>query len=75
MMAKYKIKFDRKKCIGALSCAAECPDNWEMQDDGKSDCKYKEFGEDKLECNMAAAKACPVKAIQIYDTETDKKLV
>ena len=74
-MGKYRIEFERDKCIGATSCNDECPDNWEMQPDGKSAFKAKEFDDDKLECNMAAAKACPVKAIHIYNNETDEQLI
>ncbi len=74
-MAKYKIEFERDKCIGARSCNDECPDNWEMQDDGKSDFKNEEFDDDKLECNMEAAKSCPVKAIHIINNESGEKLI
>lgn len=34
---KYKIVFDRKKCIGAAACAAVAPDFWVMKEDGKAD--------------------------------------
>lgn len=74
-MAKYRIEFDRDKCIGATNCNEECSDNWEIKDDGKSSYKYGEFDDDKLECNMAAAKACPVKVIHIYNNETNEKFI
>ncbi|MBD3313544.1 ferredoxin [Candidatus Woesearchaeota archaeon] len=74
-MAKYRIEFERDKCIGARSCNEECPDNWEMKDDGKSDCSTKDIEEDQLECNMNAAKACPVNAIHIKNTENGEKLI
>lgn len=74
-MAKYKIEFEREKCIGARSCNEECPDNWEMKEDGKSDCKNKEIEEDQLECNMEAAKECPVNAIHIINNKTGEKLI
>ena len=35
-MAKYKIEFDRDKCIGAGFCAKIDPNLWRMGDDGKS---------------------------------------
>lgn len=31
-----KIIVERPKCIGCGSCAALCPDFWEMAEDGKS---------------------------------------
>lgn len=74
-MAKYKIEFERNKCIGAKSCVDECSDNWEMKEDGKSNCRQKDIEDDKLECNMEAAKACPVNAIHIVNNETGKKLI
>lgn len=74
-MAKYIIKFERDKCIGATSCNDECPDNWQMKEDGKSDCIRREIGEDELRCNMDAAKACPVKAIHIINKDTKKRLI
>lgn len=74
-MAKYKIEFERDKCIGARSCNDACPDNWDMKDDAKSDCKTKDIEEDKLKCNMDAAKACPVNAIHIINTKTGKKII
>ena len=75
IMAKYRIEFERERCIGATNCNDECSGNWQMQPDGKSSFNYKEFDDDKLECNMAAAKNCPVKAIHIYSNETNEKLI
>lgn len=74
-MAKYKIEFERDRCIGARSCTDACPDNWTIKEDGKSACKYTEFDDDKLECNMEAAKACPVNAIHIINNESGERLV
>lgn len=74
-MAKYRIEFERGKCIGARSCNEECPGNWDMKDDGKSDCRKKEIEEDELECNMEAAKSCPVNAIHIINTENGEKMI
>jgi ferredoxin len=74
-MAKYRIEYDRDRCIGAKNCNDECPDNWEMQADGKSMYKKQEFDEADFECNFDAAKKCPVKAIHIINTETNKKII
>ena len=38
-MANYKLQHNRPDCIGCGSCAAVCPDFWEMNDDGKADIK------------------------------------
>ena len=35
-MAKYKIVFKRKTCIGAAECEALSPSLWKMQPDGKA---------------------------------------
>lgn len=74
-MAKYRIEFERDKCIGAMSCVEECPENWEIKEDGKSECRVKEIGEEQLECNMEAAKACPVNVIHIINMKTNERLI
>ena len=61
----FKITQDREKCIGCGACAALCPENWEMKDDGKAYPKkttLKEVG-----CNKKAADNCPVKIIQVTE--------
>ena len=74
-MSRYRIEFDRAGCIGAAACNEQCPGNWEMKADGKSDSKVKEIDESQLECNMDAAKACPVKVIHIINIDTGEKLI
>ncbi|MEM2954493.1 MAG: ferredoxin [Candidatus Nanoarchaeia archaeon] len=59
----YRIIHERKKCIGCGSCAAICPENWFMDDDGKASVKRKEI--ENLGCNELAAKACPAQIIKI----------
>jgi len=61
----FKIIHDREACIGCGACAAVCPVNWKMADDGKSDpikTEVKEIG-----CNKEAADACPVQCIKIKE--------
>tara|TARA_Y100000310_G_scaffold329214_1_gene398620 strand:- start:175 stop:396 length:222 start_codon:yes stop_codon:yes gene_type:complete len=69
-----KIIFERDKCIGCGSCAALCPKNWQVQDDGKSkllgsklDPGTKNYIKEVEEvgCNQDAADACPVKCIHV----------
>jgi ferredoxin len=74
-MSKYKIEFEKDKCIGATSCVDRCPDNWEIQSDGKAAFKTEEITEEQLALNMEAAQACPVQAIHIVNTETKEKLI
>ncbi len=74
-MARYKIDFERDKCIGTTACNDAYPQNWEIQPDGKSTYKIGEFGDEALERNMAAAKACPVNAIHIINIDTSERLI
>ncbi len=57
-----KIVFDEEKCIGCGTCAAVCPENWEMQGD-KAKAKSLEVTE--VGCNQQAADSCPVSCIRI----------
>lgn len=73
-MGKYKIKYDRSKCIGATNCVNIAPETWELDSDGIAKAKITEFDEKDLDKNVKAAKACPTHAIEIYD-DKDKKIV
>jgi len=65
----------RSKCIGCGSCAAVCPEYFEMDDDGLSRVKNAkrnesgedilEIGEDKIGYVKEAAEVCPVQIIEI----------
>jgi len=69
------IKLHRSKCIGCGSCAAVCPDFFEIADDGLSHIKGSQKdseGNDVLEikeenkgCATEAAEVCPVQIISI----------
>ena len=58
----YKIKVDKGKCIGCGSCAAICPESFELKGD-KAFVKRAEVG--KITCESEAESACPVQAISI----------
>ena len=65
-MPKYIIEYDRDKCIGCGFCAQQC-DNWELQEDGKSNPKVTEL--DEIGCNQAAEDICPIHIIHIKKVE------
>jgi ferredoxin len=69
-----KIVLHRNKCIGCGSCAAVCPDFFEMSDDGLSDLKKSAtIGDDfileadNVGCAKEAAEVCPVQIIEIVN--------
>lgn len=86
MPKKYIIRYDREGCIGASSCVATQPENWNMADDGKATLNKskenkktgyweREIDEKELEKTKEAAKSCPVNVIFIYDKETGEKII
>jgi len=69
-----KIILQRSKCIGCASCAAICPELFEMADDGFShligsnkegENELLEIDEAKAGCAKEAAEVCPVQIIEI----------
>ncbi len=66
----FKILHERQLCIGCGSCAAVCPDFWELAEDGFSTLKRskgsKELELGEIACNQVAAELCPVNCIHIY---------
>lgn len=74
MSKKYKIKYNRDKCIGAGTCAKFAPETWRIDKEGLAVMKKSTFGEKDLRKNIKAAKSCPTCAIEIYD-EKGKQIV
>ncbi len=74
-MAKYRIDHDRPNCIGCAACAAVLPENWKMNEDGKSDVINPEFEEKDFERNKEAADCCPVNVIHIINNENKKRVI
>jgi ferredoxin len=79
-MAKYKIEYDREKCIGAATCTVFYK-KFKLVKDGKADLIGSkkegdlfvlEVSEKDLKKVKEAAESCPVNAIHVYDG--DKKL-
>ncbi len=66
-MVKVIITHDRDLCVGCGACAAICPDNWEMAEDGKASAKKLEL--DEVGCNKQAAESCPVQCIHVKEVE------
>ena len=62
-MAKYQVILDRPNCIGCGACVAACPENWEMQSDGKTLQKKEVIDEKEYGSNKEAAEVCPVSVI------------
>lgn len=80
-MPKYKVVYERDKCIGAAGCVAAYEKRWTLADDGKADLEggkkanehwELEIDESELEDMKKAAEACPVTVIHIEDEEGNR---
>ena len=75
-MVTYKIKFDKKVCIGSGLCASVAPENWklvETESGMKAKPKKILISEDEYDSNSQAADMCPVEAILI-DKEKKRRV-
>lgn len=80
----YKIVYDRTGCIGAATCEALDPEDFEMVEDGLADLIdseevndgvfEKEIPEERKDDALEAAKGCPVNVIKIVDTDSGEQL-
>jgi len=61
----YKITVDKTKCIGCGACVAQCPENFEIKNDGENKAYVKKAKISELGCNKDAEEVCPVDAIKI----------
>ncbi len=76
--------YDRTGCIGAGTCEALDPDDFELVEDGLADLIggdevsdgvwEKEVPEERKDDALEAAKGCPVNVIKIVDTESGEQL-
>ncbi|OYT35468.1 MAG: ferredoxin [Candidatus Aenigmarchaeota archaeon ex4484_52] len=64
-MVKYKIAHDKDLCIGCGACVSMCPDNWEIDDEGKAKIINDEV--ENIGCNKDAKDSCPVDCIKIKE--------
>lgn len=67
---EFELVYDREGCIGAASCVAVYPEQWDLAADGKADYKVLTFNKEELERNLEAAKSCPVNVIRIKNKKT-----
>ena len=85
-MAKYKIIYDREGCICAGACVIACEKFWKLDKEGKATINNKkakktaereelEIDKKDLECNLNAAKVCPVNVIHIKNLENNEDLI
>jgi ferredoxin len=71
-MAKLKTTVNKVKCISSEDCVESAPAVFRLDDDGKSEV-YNPTGAPEAAI-MAAARACPAKAIIVVDEETGTQL-
>jgi ferredoxin len=71
-MAKLKTTVNKAKCISSEDCVESAPAVFRLDDDGKSQV-YNPTGASDATI-LAAARACPVKAIVVVDEETGAQL-
>lgn len=79
-----KIVYDRSGCIGAATCEALDPADFELVEDGLADLKdaddvdgdiwTKHIPDERKDDALDAARGCPVNVIKIIDTDTDEQL-
>ncbi|MFA6511625.1 MAG: ferredoxin [Patescibacteria group bacterium] len=65
-----KIEVDRDLCISSADCVAIAGATFELDEDGIARVKDPKGNDD--ETILEAARACPVKAIVIYDEDGNK---
>lgn len=66
----YRIVVDREKCQGIGACVGAAPDVFEIDAEGKAVVISVEGADD--DTILAAAEACPLEAITLYDEEGEK---
>jgi ferredoxin len=71
-MAKYKTTVNKAKCIGSEDCTQTAPGVFQLDDDGKAEVYNPTGAADNV--ILAAARACPAKAIVIVDEESGSQL-
>ena len=71
-MAKYRIEIYRDECTGDGVCLQEAPKTFDIGDDGIV--LVLDPAGDPPEMIFAAAEACPMDAIALFNIETGEKI-
>lgn len=71
-MAKLKTTVNKPKCISSEDCLGIAPGVFQLDADGKSEVHNQTGAPDNT--ILAAARACPAKAIIVVDEETGDQL-
>ena len=71
-MAKLKTTVNKAKCIASEDCVQTAPGVFQFDDEGKSEVYNQTGAPDNV--IMAAARACPAKAIIVVDEESGAQL-
>jgi ferredoxin len=71
-MAKIKTTVNKSKCIASEDCIQTAPGVFQMGDDEKAEVYNQSGAPDNV--ILAAARACPAKAIIVVDDETGAQL-
>ncbi len=71
-MAKLKITVNKAKCIASGDCIETAPAVFQFGEGGKSEVVNSLGASDGV--ILAAARACPVKAIEVVDENTGEQL-
>ncbi|MHB9036526.1 MAG: ferredoxin [Armatimonadota bacterium] len=66
----YRIVVDREKCQGIGACVGAAPDVFDIDSEGKAIVINSEGSDD--DTILAAAEACPLEAIILYDEESEQ---
>jgi ferredoxin len=77
-MSNFKIILERNMCTSCGNCVDNCPELWEIAEDGFSHLKKskivdenEELELDNLKCSLKAAKSCPVSIIHVYQDDEE----
>lgn len=60
-----KVKINKNACIGCGSCAAICPEVFEIDDEGIAKVTVEKVEENQLNDATEASENCPTSAIEI----------
>jgi ferredoxin len=71
-MAQLKTTVNKAKCIASEDCTQTAPGVFQLDDEGKSEVYNQNGAPDNV--IMAAARACPAKAIIVVDEESGIQL-